>query len=106
MARRRDGADDRVAQRHDLAVARRVVLEVDPGAFGQVCGRAGARDELGQPGDMIGLDVGVEDARDRCALRLGSRDVVLDEVDVRVDDRERAVRLAPEQVRGAGALVG
>ena len=39
------------------------------------------------------------------ALGLGQRDVVVDEVDVGVDDRELAVALAAEQVGGARRLV-
>ena len=39
------------------------------------------------------------------ALRLGQCDVVVDQIDVRVDDRERAVALAAEQIRGAGGFV-
>ena len=37
---------------------------------------------------------------DRCALRLGERDVLVDQIYVRVDYSERAVALAPEQERG------
>src|SRR2546430_17286766 len=54
---------------------------------------------------MVGLDVRVEDRDDLRALRRRQRDVLLHEVHVRVDDRERAVRLAPKQVRGASRLV-
>ena len=54
---------------------------------------------------MVGLDVRVEHGDDRHALRVGQRDVLVNEVDVRVDDGELAVRLAAEQVGGARALV-
>ena len=54
---------------------------------------------------MVGLHVGLEHGDDRDALRLGQGDVLVDEVDVRVDDGELPVRLAAEQVRGAGGLV-
>ena len=64
------------------------MLELDPGARGQVRRRAGALDELGQPRDVVGLHVRLEDGDDRHALRLGERDVLVDEVDVRIDDRE------------------
>ena len=54
---------------------------------------------------MVGLQVCLEDSDDRNPLHLGQRDVVIDEIDVRVDDRELAVGLAPEQVRGASRVV-
>jgi hypothetical protein len=40
---------------------------------------------------VVGLQMGVEDRDDRRALRLGQRDVIVDEVDVRIDDGKRAV---------------
>ena len=82
-----------------------MVLELDAGALRKVRRGAGPRDQIGQPRDVIGLDVRIEDRGDRRALDLGERDVVVDELDVRVDDGERAVRLAPEQIGGARALV-
>ena len=54
---------------------------------------------------MVGLHVRLEDRDDRDALGLGQRDVVVDQVDVRVDDRELAVALAAEEIGGAGGLV-
>ena len=54
-----------VAELDDLAVAQRMVLELDAGALGQVGRRAGARDQLGQPGDVVGLHVGLEHRDDR-----------------------------------------
>ena len=54
---------------------------------------------------MVRLDVGLEDGRDHGALRLGERDVLIDEVYVRVDDGELPDGLAAEQVGGTGAAV-
>ena len=88
VAGRGDGLHLGVAERDDLAVGERDVVELDARALGQVRGRAGARDELGQPGDVVGLHVRLEHRDDRHALALGERDVVVDEVGVRVDDRE------------------
>ena len=68
------------------------MLELDAGALREVGGRAGALDQLGQAGDVVGLHVGLEDGDDRHALRLGERDVVVDQVDVRVDDGELRLR--------------
>lgn len=47
----------------------------------------------------------VEDLDDGGALAVGEPDVLVDEGDARVDDREGTVGLAPEQVRRAGGLV-
>jgi len=83
VPRGRDRGDRGVAERHELAVAQRVVVELDARAFREVRDGAGARDQLGQPGDVVGLDVGVEDGGDRGALSLRQGDVLIDEVDVR-----------------------
>jgi hypothetical protein len=40
----------------------------------------------------------VQHRHDRGALTFGQRDVLIHEIDVRVDDRERALALAPERV--------
>src|SRR5215216_4269935 len=79
--------------------------ELDARALGQVGGRAGARDELGQPGYVVGLQMRVEHRDDRGTLGGDERDVLVDELDVRLDDGESAVGLAPQQVRGARGLV-
>ena len=105
VAGRRDRRHDRVAELDHLAVGERDVLELDPGARRQVGGRAGALDERRQPGDVVGLHVRLEHRDDRRADRGRRREVVVDEIDVRVDDRELAVRRAAEQVAGAGAGV-
>jgi rhodanese-related sulfurtransferase/predicted transcriptional regulator len=49
--------------------------------------------------------MGLEHRDDRDALGFGDADVLVDEVGVRVDDRELAVRLAAEQVGGARTVV-
>ena len=94
-----------VAEHDDLTVGQRVVREVHAGALGQVRGRARALDELGQPGDVVGLQVRLEHRDDRHALALGELDVRVDEVDMRIDDRERLLGLAAQQVRRAGGVV-
>jgi hypothetical protein len=102
---RRDGLNHGVAELHQLAVRQRMVLETDSGALGHVCGGAGALDQLGQSGDVIGLDVGLEHRGDPRALRLRAGDVPIDQVDVRVHHGELARGLATEQVRRASRLV-
>jgi hypothetical protein len=54
---------------------------------------------------MIGLHVRLENRHDRHTLGLGERDVLVDQVDVRVYDGELATGLAAEQIGGAGGLV-
>ena len=54
---------------------------------------------------MVGLDVGLDHRDDRRALALGRGDVLVDQVDVRVDDGELAVGLAAQEVGRAGGLV-
>jgi hypothetical protein len=77
------------------------VLESDAGAGRQVGGRARARDELGQAGDVVRLHVSLEDRHDQRPQRCRGREIAVDEVGVRVDDRELGVRAATEQVAGA-----
>ena len=105
MPGRRNRTDDRVPELDDVAVGKRLVLELDACVRGEVGGRTGRLDERREAGYVIGLDVRLEDGRDRRARPLGGVEVALDELDVRVDDRELRVRETPEQVAGAGRLV-
>ena len=105
VARRRQGLDHRVAELDQLPVGERAMLELDPGARGQIGAGTGALDELRQAGDVIGLDVRLEHGGDLRPLRLGRRDVVIDQIDVRVDDAEDAMGLAAQEVRGACRVV-
>jgi hypothetical protein len=81
------------------------VLELDLRSLREVRGRAGALDQGRQPGHVIGLHVRLEDRGDRRADRPRRRDVLVDQIDVRVDDGQLAVRRAAEQVAGARAGV-
>jgi hypothetical protein len=101
----RDRLELGVADMDDLAVCERVVVEVDARALRQVRGRAGTSDQLGQARDVVGLHVCLEDCCDRHVLCLGERDVLVDQVDVRVNHGELPPALAAEQVRGTGGLV-
>jgi hypothetical protein len=94
-----------IAEADDIAVGERMVVEGDSGCVGEVGRRARARDELGQPRDVVGVHVGLEDRDDRHALGLRLRDVAVDEVDVRIGHGEGAVGLAAEQVGRARGLV-
>src|SRR5207247_3294900 len=61
-------------------------------------------DQSGKPGQMVGLDVCLEDRDDR---RSGTRrllEIAVDELLVRVDDREPRLRQTAEQVARAGRL--
>jgi hypothetical protein len=75
-----------VAELDLVRVCERDVLEGDTGADGQIAGRADALDERGEPGDVIGLDMRLEHRHDRRSDRGRDSQVVVDEVDVRVDD--------------------
>ena len=72
VAGRRQGADDGVAELHDLVVGERDVGELHAGARGQVGGRPGRLDEPGQARDMIGLQVRLEYRDDRQPIRSAS----------------------------------
>ena len=88
-----------------VAVGERDMLELDARADGYVGGRAGALDQQGQAGDMVGLDVCLKYGHDRRPDLRCRLEVLLDEIGVRVDDREFGVRAAAEQVAGARARV-
>jgi hypothetical protein len=95
---RRDRLDLGVAELHDLAVGEWVVVELDAGAGRQEGPGVGALDQCRQAGDVVGLQVRVEDRHDRNALGLGQGDVIVDQVDVRVDHGELTVTDTAEQV--------
>ena len=89
VAGRRDRLDLGVAELDDLAVGERVVVELDAGAGRQVgASRRCARPAPACPETWSACTCVSKHGDDRDALRLGQRDVVVDEVDVRVDDRE------------------
>jgi len=54
---------------------------------------------------VVSLHVSLDHRNDRRALTRGEADVLIDQIHVRVHDRELAVRLAAQNVRGAGSLV-
>ena len=56
---------ERVPELDHVAIGQRDMLELDAGGRRQVGGRAGTRNERGQPGDMVGLHVRLEDRDDR-----------------------------------------
>ena len=100
-----DRLDVDVAEPDDLAVAQRVMGELDARALGQISHSTSPGDQLGHARDVVGLHVRLEDGNHRRALGARKLDVSVDEIDVGVDDRELAAGLAPEQVGGAGGLV-
>ena len=101
----RDRLELGIADMDDLAICERAVVEVDARALREVRGRAGAGDQIGQARDVVGLHVRLEDGGDRHVLGLGERDVLIDQVDVRIYHGELASALAAKQVRGAGGFV-
>ena len=102
---RREGSHQRVPELDYFAVAEGDMLELDPGAFRQVCGCTGLLDQRGQAGHVVCLHVRLEHRNDRGTNRGRRREVVVDEVGVGVDHCQLAVARAAEQVAGAGAGV-
>ena len=92
VPRRRDSADDRVAELDVVAVSQRNVVEIDASALGQIGGRSGRLHQRRQARDVVSLHVRLEDGDDWCADALGFGEVGVDKLDVRVDDRELAER--------------
>jgi hypothetical protein len=72
MAGRRDRSNDGVTKLDGVTVTKGAVLELDRGAVRQIRRRTRSRDELGQPGDVVGLNVRLEDRYDRRADSLSS----------------------------------
>jgi hypothetical protein len=105
VTRRGEGLQLGVAQPHALAVGERVMVELDARSLRQIRPRARARHQLRKPRDVIGLHVRLEHGDDRDPLALGELEVLVHEIDVRIDDRERTLRLAAEQVRRARRVV-
>jgi hypothetical protein len=97
--------NERVSELDHLTVGERRVLEVDVGADGEVRGRPCRLDERGKPGDVVGLHVRLEDGRDGRARALRRLQIAVDELHVRIDDRERGAGEAAEQVARAGRLL-
>jgi hypothetical protein len=81
------------------------VLELDSGVGRQVRGCAHARAELGQAGEVVCLHVRLEHRHDRCAQRGRCSEVIVDELGVRVDDRQLGLRAATKQVAGTRSCI-
>src|SRR5947207_2099094 len=79
--------------------------ELGAGSLRQVGGGAGWLGEPRESRDMVRLNVGLDHRDDLRALRVRGRDVVVDQVRMRVDDGELPRRLAAKQIGGAGGLV-
>ena len=97
---RRERPHDRVPELDHLTVTERDDVEVDRRARREVRRRA-RLDERRQPGDVIGLHVRLEDGTDRRTEAPCLFEVLVDELGVRIDDRELVVRQAAEQVARA-----
>jgi hypothetical protein len=87
-----------VAEPDDLAIGEGMVVELDARARREVRRGAGARHELGQTGDMIGLHVRLEDGDDREVMGTGESEVCVDELEVGIDYRELTTALAAEEI--------
>jgi hypothetical protein len=105
VPRHGQSANDGVPELDDVAVSERLVWEGNAGLGRKVRGRARRLDERREAGNVIRLDVRLEHGRDRRAHALGRLHVLLDELDVRIDDREPRVRQAAEQIARAGSVL-
>ena len=101
VTRRRDGRNDRVSELDHVPVVERDMVEADSGAGRQVGGRTRALDERRQARHVVRLHVRLEDGDDRRADRIGRREVLRDELLVRIHDGKASERGAPEQVARA-----
>ena len=108
VARGVDRLDAQVADRDDVVVVERLVVEAvatSRAAFGgQVEARAGARGELARAGLEVGVDVRLGDVGDAQPVARGERDEALD-VAARVDHDRFAGRLAADQVARLGEVL-
>ena len=69
MSRCCDRSHEGVTELDHVAAVEGDVLELNPGFCRQIRDCAGALDQGGQPRDMVGLYVRLEDGDDRCAER-------------------------------------
>jgi len=105
VSRRCDRGHERVAELDRFTVDECDVLERNSRIGRQVGGRTGALDQSGQPRDVVRLYVRLEDGNDR-RPQFGRRgQIVVDQIRVRIDHRQLAVRAAAEQVAGTRACV-
>ena len=102
MPGRRERGHRDVADRDLVAVAERLVREVDAGRRRHVDRGAGCLREPPLAGDVVGMVVRLEDVRDREAVLLGQAKIVLD-VPFRVDDGGLAA--VGDDVGGAAQIV-
>jgi hypothetical protein len=98
MTRGGDRSDDSVPELDGLSILERTVLKFDSRTGRQMRRRARLRDKLGQPGDVVSLDVRLEDGHDRRSDPLCLGHVAIDERYVWIDDRQRAVARTSEEV--------
>ena len=62
-----------------------MMLELDAGPLREVGGHPRPLDQLRQSRDVVGLQVRFQHRRDPAALGIGGRDVVVDQIRVRID---------------------
>jgi hypothetical protein len=87
-----------------LAVGERRERERDVRRLVETVGGPRARGQGPPAGDVVGLDVGVDDVRDLRPLELGVLEVALEVVGLWVYDRRRPVARSPEHVGRAAGL--
>jgi molybdate transport repressor ModE-like protein len=106
MARSRERANDGVPELDDVTVCEPDVREVDARPDREIRLRSRRTDERRQAGEVVGLNVRLENGRDRGPDSLRLCEVRVDELRMRVEHGELRTREATEQVaRTRGRLV-
>jgi molybdate transport repressor ModE-like protein len=102
---RRKRADDRVPKLDDFAIGEGAMLELHEGARRQIGTCSGRLDQRRQARHVVGLNMRLEDRRNRCADSLGGLEIAIDEVYMGIHDRKRRTGEAAEQIARAGRLL-
>jgi hypothetical protein len=105
VPRRSESANDGVSKLDDVTVIEGGVGELDPSLGWKVGRRSRRLDQRRKPRNVVGLDMRLEDSRDRSTRALSRLDVPVHKLNVGIDDRELRAGEAAEEVAGAGRLL-
>ena len=105
VAGRMEDLDDDIPQSHFLPVSQRREIERHVGRLVQAVRGARFRRQCSAPGDVIGLDVGIDSMRDFHPIGCGELDVTIDIVLLRVYDRRQALAASPKGIRRTTGFV-
>src|SRR5438270_13705165 len=99
-----DDLDDQLSEVQLLAVSDLVESEYDVGRFVQPQSRLGCLRELAVTGDVVGVQVGIEDISDRVTALVGEGEILLD-IELRVNDRGLTRLPRRKEIAGAAGLI-